>query len=263
MTKRKRPVGNFIKFMGTAGARHVVSQQLRSSAGIWVEYAGTRLLIDPGPGTLLKVYKARPTLKPFQLDAIILTHRHVDHSCDTNVMIEAMTQGGTLRRGKVFAPRDALEEEPVIYQYVRDYVEEIKILQPGERYQVGAIQFETPVRHRHGVETYGLKLSLGSVTVSLIADTAFFPEIPSRYQAEVMILNTVRLYPTGPGEWVHLCIDDARRIIQEAQPRLGILTHFGVSLLKADPKAVASQLTEETGIKVIAASDGLVLKLDW
>lgn len=263
MTKRKRPVGNFIKFMGTAGARHVVSQQLRSSAGIWLEYAGTRLLIDPGPGTLLKVHKARPCLSPPRLDAIVLTHRHVDHSCDINVMIEAMTRGGTEPRGKVFLPSDALNAEPVIYRYARAYVEEIKFLRAGEAYKVGSVRFATPVRHQHGVETYGIKFFLGSVSLSLVADTAFFPEIPAIYQADIMVLNTVRLYPTGPGEWVHLCIDDVCRIIHEAHPKLVILTHFGLNLLKADPKIIARQLTAKTETKVIAATDGMLLKFDW
>ena len=31
---------NFIKFLGTAGARYVVARQLRSSAGIWMNIEG-------------------------------------------------------------------------------------------------------------------------------------------------------------------------------------------------------------------------------
>jgi ribonuclease BN (tRNA processing enzyme) len=125
--------------------------------------------------------------------------------------------------------------------------------------------FETPVLHRHGVETYGLKLTLGSVSFSLIADTAFFPELPAIYGAEVMIMNTVRYYSTGPGEFVHLCVDDVRKILKETvpTPSLVILTHFGLSMLKNNPKLITKQLSEETGIKVVAASDGMVLKIDW
>lgn len=260
-----RQLGNFIKFMGTAGARYVVSQQLRSSAGIWLAYEGTHLLIDPGPGTLVKVYQGKPKLDPLKLDAIILSHRHVDHSCDANVMIEAMTQGGSIRRGKVFAPQDALEEEPVVFQYARNYVEEIVPLQAWGQYQVGGIKFETAVRHRHGVETYGLKLQLGTISVAFIADTAFFPELPKLYSADIIIMNTVRFSPTGPGGLVHLCLDDARRILTEASPKvkLGILTHFGMTLVKSDPAISAKQMSSEVGIPVIAASDGMILKMDW
>ncbi|HAP31749.1 MAG TPA: hypothetical protein DCQ14_01645 [Firmicutes bacterium] len=43
---------DFIKFLGTAGARFVVSRQLRASGGIWFALGGEQILVDPGPGSL-------------------------------------------------------------------------------------------------------------------------------------------------------------------------------------------------------------------
>ena len=52
----------FIKFLGTAGSRFVVSKQLRASGGLWVRLAGQSLSVDPGPGALVKAYSSRPKL---------------------------------------------------------------------------------------------------------------------------------------------------------------------------------------------------------
>ena len=93
-----------IKFLGTAGARIVMIKQLRSSGGLWLNLEDTRILIDPGPGSLVRCLKSRPRLDPTQLDAIILTHKHLDHSGDVNVMIEAMTGGGFKKKGSFFCP---------------------------------------------------------------------------------------------------------------------------------------------------------------
>jgi len=98
----------FIKFLGTAGARIVVFKQLRASGGLWLSANGTELLIDPGPGSLLRALSSRPSLSPARLDGVLITHRHLDHAADVNVIIEAMTEGGFKRRGVLFAPRDAL-----------------------------------------------------------------------------------------------------------------------------------------------------------
>jgi len=68
---------------------------------------------------------SRPRLDPSALGGIILTHRHIDHCNDVNVMIEAMTQGGFKKQGIVFCPGDAVKGDPVIFKYARSYVEKL------------------------------------------------------------------------------------------------------------------------------------------
>ena len=92
---------NFIKFLGTAGARFVVTKQLRASGGLWISYRGTAVHLDPGPGALVRALSSRPALSPSSLGAILVSHRHIDHANDCNIMVEAMTEGGTKKRGLV------------------------------------------------------------------------------------------------------------------------------------------------------------------
>src|SRR4030043_1333651 len=89
---------DFIKFLGTAGARFVVTTQLRASGGIWVSIDNTNILIDPGPGSLVKILNSKPKLNPASLDAIYISHRHIDHCNDASILIEAMPQGGKKKR---------------------------------------------------------------------------------------------------------------------------------------------------------------------
>ena len=87
MAKIINPKENFVKFLGTAGARFVMIEQLRASGGIWISYKGTNVLIDPGPGSIVRCSSSKPKLNPAKLDGIILTHKHLDHANDINVMI--------------------------------------------------------------------------------------------------------------------------------------------------------------------------------
>jgi len=250
----------FIKFLGTAGARIVVFKQLRASGGLWLEANGTRLLIDPGPGSLLRALSSRPSLSPAKLDGVLITHRHLDHAADVNVIIEAMTEGGLRRRGVLFAPRDALEEDPVVLRYVREYLEGIEVLEEGKSYTLGGLSFSTPLRHRHPVETYGLYFTLPQ-RVALITDTLYFRELEEAYQgAEILILNVVRAGERKE-EIQHLTLSDARLLIEGIKPKKAVLTHFGMSMLRARPWEVASQMSEETGVEVQAARDGMSLSL--
>ena len=252
---------DFIKFLGTGGARFVVSQQLRASGGIWLSCRGTQILIDPGPGALVKCLSSRPKLDPSQLQGIILTHRHLDHAADVNIMIEAMTRGGSQRKGMIYAPVDALDHDPVILKYVRSYVAGIEILREGDSYHLASIRFSTPIRHQHPVETYGLKISLPYGTASLITDTLFFPELMEHYQADCLIINVVRFLPNSPMVIYHLCFEDAKKIITELKPKKALLTHFGTSMLQAKPWKLADELSQLTGVHVVACTDGLTFPL--
>src|SRR3989304_8168443 len=109
-SKNGEPKGDWIKFVGTAGARFVVARQLRSSGGLWLSLQGVNLYLDPGPGALVRCWSSKPKLDPTKLDGILLSHKHLDHSGDINALIEAMTEGGYRRRGVLFAPQDALED---------------------------------------------------------------------------------------------------------------------------------------------------------
>jgi len=253
---------SFIKFLGTAGARFVVMKQLRASGGVWFSVGKTNLCIDPGPGALVRCLNSKPKLEPSTLDGILLTHKHLDHSGDVNVMIEAMTEGGFKKKGVLFAPRDALEEDPVVLKYVMGYVEKVEVLKENSEYRFGEIQFSTAQRHQHRVETYGLNFKISPLTVSFITDTKFFPELSNLYRGEILVIHVVRLKPIGDDPIEHLSIEDVKTIIKKAKPRLTILTHFGMTMIKAKPWVVAAELEKELGLKVIAASDGLKLDLE-
>jgi len=253
---------SFIKFLGTAGARFVVMKQLRASGGVWLSVGKTNLYIDPGPGALVRCLSSKPKLEPSTLDGILLTHKHLDHSSDVNVMIEAMTEGGFKKRGVLFAPRDALEEDPVVLKYVRSYVEKVELLRENSEYRIGEIQFSTAKKHQHRVETYGFNFRITPHTLSLITDTKFFPELTNLYRGEIFIIHVVRLKPVGDDPIDHLSIEDVKTIIKKAKPKLTILTHFGMTMIKAKPWVIADDLEKELGMKVIAASDGMKLDLE-
>lgn len=257
-------MSDWIKFMGTAGARFVVSKQLRSSAGTWCYLQGLNIIIDPGPGTLCRCFSSRPKLDPAELDVIILTHRHLDHSTDVNVLVEAMTGGTFKRRGVLYAPSDAVEgEEPVAFRHVRDSVDRLELLREGRHYRLGGFDLATPVRHRHPVETYGLTFNLPSGRISFISDTAYFPELIDHYAgSDILVLNVVLFEPVPFKSIQHLDLQSASVLIKSIEPRLAVLTHFGTTMLNHKPYYLAQRLTDETGVQVIAAKDGMMIDPD-
>ena len=249
----KCPSGDTITFLGTAGARFMVASQILASGGLWLSLGGTQILLDPGPGCIVQSTKRK--LRAKELSAIIVSHRHLDHSADVNIMVEAMTQGGFKRHGYLFAPADALDTEPIIFSYLKDFLDGIEVLQEGKSYSVGNVSFATPIRHIHPVETYGIVFRTAGHVFSYIADSRYFDGLCQYYSGELLIINVVRLKADLPID--HLSVSDAAHIITGIKPKVAILTHFGMTMWRAKPWEVAQRLSEETGVRVIAARDGM------
>jgi len=240
--------------MGTAGARFMVAKQVAASGGLFIEEGNTRISLDPGPGAIVG-YAARK-VDLTTLDAIVLSHRHLDHSSDVNVMIEAMTEGGFAHRGVLLCPSDALDDDPVVLKYVRRFPREIIRLAAKTSYTVNDMTFTTSGRHVHQHETYGFRFGekLGWIT-----DSGYYDAIAEEHKADVMVIHTVLQYCRP--ELPHLCIADAERIIRAARPRLAILTHYGMAVWRANPTEIAKDLTQRVGTEVQAARDGMSIEL--
>ena len=257
MAEVKQERKNYIKFLGTAGARFVMIKQLRASGGLWVSSGETNILIDPGPGSIVRCASSRPKLDPGKLDAIILTHRHLDHANDINVMIEAMTEGGFKKRGVVFCPSDAIGDDSIILRHAINFPEKIQVIEPNHDYQVKDFNFTTSMPHIHSAQTYGLKFNVNNTSVGLLTDTRYFSQLIDFYKTDVLIISVV-FYQSRQGI-DHLGFNDAEVIISQLKPKKVVLTHFGMTMLKAKPLLQAEKLSRTLGVEVVAAYDGMSL----
>ncbi|HZZ66069.1 MAG TPA: MBL fold metallo-hydrolase [Candidatus Baltobacteraceae bacterium] len=253
-----------VLFLGTGGARFVVARQFRASGGMWMRFGETQIHVDPGPGALVRALSTVPPCNPRELSGIVLSHKHLDHANDVNVMIEAMTSGGFRRRGVLLAPHDALEGEPVVLPYARRFVERVEITRERSGpYTIGGVQVVTSIRHIHAVETYGLHFRYGGRVLSYLPCGRYFDELVQDYAShkpDVLIANVLRYRDSMDVD--HLTFDQAKHIFAAVRPRIAVMQHFGTKMLEQDPTRLARELEDELGIRVIAACDNMLLDLE-
>jgi phosphoribosyl 1,2-cyclic phosphodiesterase len=168
-----------------------------------------------------------------------------------------MTEGGFRRRGTLFCPSDALDEDPVVLQYLRHFPREVVRVGPRHLYRLGDLEFLSSPNHVHGAETYGYVFNSGAL--GWVTDSQYYEGIAEDHKAEVMVIHTVLL--RSRKDLLHLGVDDVERIIAAAKPRLAIITHFGMTVWRADPEKVAAGLSQRTGVEVLAARDGMSIDI--
>ena len=241
-----------------------MARQLRASGGMWLRLGTTQIHVDPGPGALVRALSHVPPCNPRELDAIVLSHKHLDHAGDVNAIIEAMTAGGFRRRGALLCPPDAVESEPTVLPYAQKFVERIERLHAHDGpYHIGDVELRTSIEHIHAVQTFGLHFRHGDLRVSYLPCGRYFDGLAQDYaaaQPDVLVINVLRYRDTMDAD--HLTWDGARSIVEAVRPKVAIFQHFGTKMLEQNPARLAQEIEDDFGIRAIAAYDGLEVDLD-
>ncbi|ADO46251.1 conserved hypothetical protein [Hydrogenobacter thermophilus TK-6] len=246
-------------FLGTAGGRASTFRLVRRSGGFLLSLSSKWIHVDPGPGAF--VYLHQMDFDPRNLDLIVLSHIHLDHSADVNSLIESATDGGKRHHVALFAPRSAFEgEDKVILPYLRRRLAYEAFFEEGIILEYMSIKVKAVMKHRHhNTETYALLFNgkLLYVTCALFENRML--EVYPKH-VKVMIINTTLYDKKAHIE--HLSVEDAVKLIKEVKPQKAIITHFGYDFLKSHkPEEVAKHITSLTGIETLAAHDGMEVYL--
>jgi len=248
-------------FLGTAGGRTVTFKKIRNSGGILLKDKSL-IHIDPGPGAF--VYFFNTPFEPWKdLNAVVLSHLHLDHSADVNTILESATESGRRKGVKLFAPADALKgEHRVVLPYIQRLVE-THTLGEEKSFQINEITLKVLHKHtHHRVEVYSLLFENpeGKKVVYIPCgrfEKYWLEHLPQG--AELMIFNAT-FYRKRP-HIDHLSVEDVIKILREKKPKKAVITHYSKEMLLKNPLKVAKEISSQTGVETIAVEDLSVVEV--
>lgn len=249
-----------IIFLGTAGSTSVSSKGLRSSAGIIIQHSGIQMHLDPGSGVATMAKNLGVNLH--NTNVVLVSHNHINHCNDLNYVIDAMTHCGIEKRGLVLASKSVLQNtensHPYITRYHQTLVDKIIALEPQHKIGVDLVEINTiPVEHTDKYAV-GFKIYFPGFILGYSGDTKYSDKlVESLLGCDVLILNVP--FPGKSGKGLNLDSDSAEKIISLVQPRLAVLTHFGLDMLRADPLEEARKIQRNTNVTTLAVKDGAVI----
>ena len=247
-------------FLGTAGSTAVVNKQLRSSGGIILQAEGLQFHLDPGPGAVQKAGEFGLALH--QTTAVLVSHNHINHCNDLNAVVEAMTHSGIEHRGIVLGSKSVLQamdnSHPFLTKYHQTLLEKVMPLEKKHKVGIELIEIHALSAQHTDPTAIGFKFFCPKFTLSYTGDTALTPELLEELAGtDILILNVP--YPGNRATGLNLDTEAAIKIISQVRPKLAVLTHFGLEMLKTDPLQEARDILRITGVQTIAARDGLAI----
>jgi ribonuclease BN (tRNA processing enzyme) len=250
-----------IIFLGSGGSRVVVATQVAATGGFIIQIGSHQIWVDPGPGALVRAKECK--VRASDTNIIFCSHHHIDHSNDINAVIDAMTIGGIRQKGILISTKTTIEgaddNGPILLNFYKKSLKETYPLTAGDKVTIGDLTFiATPTSH--DCDAIGLRLETPHGAIGFTSDSAYTPELAEAFKGCTILIADV-LRP-GKEKWkTHMNSSNVAELFKEARPRVGIITAFGMKLLKANPAWEARDIQKESGTVVYAAKEGLRIDL--
>ena len=253
-----------ITFLGSGGGRFSAISQRRMTGGFRIDNVGGKNYhIDPGPGALIRTYQFG--FDPRNLSGIFVSHAHTDHYNDAEILIESMTRGMTRFNGTIFGSRSVLEGYdkwgPCISSYHQSKSKKV-VLKPGVVNEVDSIKVKGTKTNHGDPAGIGFQIDYNGFKLSYTSDTGYFDELADYHEgADILIASVLR--PGNKSINGHMCSRNFIDLINKVNPKVAVMTHLGLKMISNNPVVEAKKISKQTGVKTIAAFDGLSFNVNY
>lgn len=199
----------------------------RACAGHLVESQGARVLLDCGNGVLSNLGRVTD---PLQLDAVFITHEHIDHFADV-YSLQALLRyapGGPAAPLSLWAPPGLFERMGCILgeKGRRELAEAFDVheLADNERVTVEDLAI-TPLRVQHTDTSYALAVERDGVRLCYTSDTTAGDSIERAAAGSDVLLAEATLPQEYAGRAPHMTAREAGEVASRAGAHTLVIVH--------------------------------------
>ena len=225
------------------------------TAGYLLSHEETTVWVDAGSGTLAALQRL---MDPAELDALVVSHSHVDHSVDVFPLYHYLRFGSIRERPlPLIAPDGVVDKlDAYVDSGGGSHFAEVFASRParsGDRIVVGSLVLHIGSAD-HPVPTLQLRAEAGGRSCAYSADTGTGSQLVElAYGANTLIAEATFQGPTKPAPH-HLTATEAGQVAQAAGVERLVLTHLLPTL---DPNRSIEEAAAVFDGDVMMAAPGL------
>jgi ribonuclease BN (tRNA processing enzyme) len=249
-----------LTFLGTGSAMPTGS---RAQSGTLLETDAGTLLVDCGSGVLDALARTGPGYEG--VDAVLLTHHHLDHVSDLDVLMKARWLAGETDLTIAGPPgtADLVADLLAVHDYMQDRLD-LRLVDIDEP-AVSLAGFDVDwLETRHSMQCFAYRLtpSTGGPTVALSGDSEAFPELVEFADGAAVFLHDCS-FPDDVDVSNHPTPSSLGRALADADSDLGrvYLTHL-YPHTEGRHEEMLESLGEAYDGDVRFAEDGLSITVD-
>lgn len=251
------------------GSGTLFVNEKRSAPAYLLETNNKKILIDCGPGTLMRL--SQLNIKPQDIDLVFITHFHADHTSDLfsffmNIYLEdKFLEGNLLTFPKIIGPKniyDFMFKISKIFQLpvLKDW-EKIKIMEAEKYQKIENIEVESfKVKHiALGItaKANAYRFTIKNKVITFSGDSVKCSGIKKACKnADLFICDTSQA--KGNGNPSHMDTTDIGNIAEESGVKKVVLSHL---YTQTDSIDLVKEVKEKFSGEVVKGKDFMVLSL--
>ncbi|MEH7122028.1 MBL fold metallo-hydrolase [Bacillus sp. JJ1773] len=195
-----------------------------ASSGYLLEYDGFHLLIDCGSAVLSQLQRV---LQPEELNGVIISHYHPDHTADIGVLQHARLIQGFLGKEMECLPiyghsEDEVEFSKLTYKNITEGI----AYDPDQALTIGPFRVQFLLTD-HPVTCFAMRFEAGGKSIVYTADTSFKEELVPFTNGADLLVCECNFYGNQNGKSAgHMTSLDAGKLASDANARQLLLTHL-------------------------------------
>ncbi len=247
-------------FLGNGGGRGVLATYFTSTGGfLFIDdnKDGNRndtsiVVFEPGIQSYANFRKTG--YHPKNISAIVVTHNHLDHIHDLLLYLEGVSYLGK-KKPLLLASKNVLIGDERYDKFLSSYHSKKAVPIVGNAGDVHRLESLTLLltKTKHDEPSaFGFVADTGKWKFGYTSDTEYFPGLGEQFKGcDLLIVNNLK--PEEDGIPDHLSTKDTINILMEAQPKICILYHLGLTMFRKGLERELRKISDSTGIECFTA----------